>query len=39
MSDTLGAISEHYGMEMNAKKTNKMIVDKTPEKQCEVNVK
>ena len=30
---------EQYGMAMNAKKTKIMIVEKTPEKQCEVTVK
>ena len=39
MIDKLGATCEQYGMAMNAKKTKSMIVEKTPEKQCEVNVK
>ena len=39
MIDKLDATCEHYGMAMNAKKTKTMIVEKTPEKQCEVNVK
>ena len=39
MIDTLDATCEQYGMAMNAKKTKTMIVDKTPQKQCEVNVK
>ena len=33
------ANNNYYGMAMNAKKTKTMIVEKTPEKQCEVNVK
>ena len=33
------ATYEQYGMEMNAKKIKTMIVEKTPGKQCEVNVK
>ncbi len=37
--DELDATCEQYGMTMNAKKTKTMIVEKTPEKQCEVNVK
>ena len=39
MIDKLDATCEQYGMTMNAKKTKTMIVEKTPEKQCEVNVK
>ena len=39
MIDELDATCEQYGMAMNAKKTKTMIVEKTPEKQCEVNVK
>ena len=39
MIDELDATCEQYGMTMNAKKTKTMIVEKTPEKQCEVNVK
>ena len=39
MIDKLGATCEQYGMAMNARKTKSMIVEKTPEKQCEVNVK
>ena len=39
MIDKLDATCEQNGMAMNAKKTNTMIVEKTPEKQCEVNVK
>ena len=39
MIDMLDATCEQYGMAMNAKKTKTMIVEKTPEKQCEVNVK
>ena len=39
MIDKLDATCEQYGMAMNAKKTKTMIVEKTPEKQCEVNVK
>ena len=39
MIDKLDAICEQYGMAMNAKNTKAMIVEKTPEKQCEVNVK
>ena len=39
MIDTLGATCEQYGMAMNVKKTKTMIVEKTPQKQCEVNVK
>ena len=39
MIDTLDATSEQYGMAMNAKKTKTMIVEKSPEKQCEENVK
>ena len=39
MIDNLDATCEQYGMAMNAKKTKTMIVEKTPEKQCEVNVK
>ena len=35
----LDATFEQYGMSMNAKKTKTMIVEKTPEKQCKVNVK
>ena len=35
----LDAACELYGMEMNPKKTKSMIVGKTPEKQCEENVK
>ena len=37
--DKLDATSEQYSMAMNVKKTKTMIVGKTPEKQCEVNVK
>ena len=37
--DKLDATCEQYGMAMNAKKTKTMIVEKTPEKQCEINVK
>ena len=39
MIDKLDATCEQYGMAMNAKKTKTMIVEKTPEKKCEVNVK
>ena len=39
MIDKPDATCEQYGMAMNAKKTKTMIVEKTPEKQCEVNVK
>ncbi len=39
MIDKLDATCEQYGMAMNAKKTKTMIVEKTPEKQCEVNIK
>ena len=39
MIDKLDATCEQYGMEMNASKTNTMIVEKTSEKQCEVIVK
>ena len=39
MIDKLDATCEQYGMAMNAKMTKTMIVEKTPEKQCEVNVK
>ena len=39
MIDKLDATCEQYGMAMDAKKTKTMIVEKTPEKQCEVNVK
>ena len=39
MIDKLDATCEQYGMAMNAKKTKTMIVEKTREKQCEVNVK
>ena len=39
MIDKLDATCEQYGMAINAKKTKTMIVEKTPEKQCEVNVK
>ena len=39
MIDKLDATWEQYGMAMNAKKIKTMIVEKTPEKQCEVNVK
>ena len=38
MIDKLDVTREQYGMAMNAKKTKTMIVGKTPEKQCEVNV-
>ena len=38
MIDKLDATCEQYGMAMNAKKTKTMIVEKTPEKQCEVDV-
>ena len=37
--DKLDATCEQYGMAMNAKKTKTMILEKTSEKQCEVNVK
>ena len=39
MIDKLDATCQQYGMAMNAKKTKTMIVEKTAEKQCEVNVK
>ena len=39
MINKLDATCEQYGMAMNAKKSKTMIVEKTPEKQCEVNVK
>ena len=39
MIDKLDVTRKQYGMAMNAKKTKTMIVEKTPEKQCEVNVK
>ena len=39
MIDKLDATCEQYGMAMNAKQTKTMIVEKTPEKQCGVNVK
>ena len=39
MIDKLDATCEQYGMAMNAKKTKTMIVEKTSEKRCEVNVK
>ena len=39
MIDKLDATCEQYGMAMNAKKTKTKIVEKTSEKQCEVNVK
>ena len=39
MIDKLDATCEQYGMAMNAKKTKTMIVEKTPEKQCDVNGK
>ena len=39
MIDKLDATCEQYGMAMNVKKTTTMIEQKTPEKQCEVNVK
>ena len=39
MIDKLDETCEQYGMAMNAKKTKTMIVEKTPEKLCEVNVK
>ena len=39
MIDKLDATCERHGMTMNAKKTKTRIVEKTPEKQCEVNVK
>ena len=39
MIDKIDATCEQYDMAMNAKKTKTMIVEKTPEKQCEVNVK
>ena len=37
--DKLDATCEQYGMVMNVKKTTTMVVDKTPGKQCGVNVK
>ena len=37
--DKLDSTCEQYGMAMNTKKTKTMTVEKTPEKQCEVNVK
>ena len=39
MIDKLDATCEQYGMAVNPKKTKTVIVEKTPEKQCEVNVK
>ena len=39
MVDKLDATCEQYGMAMNAKKIKTMIIEKTPEKQCEVNIK
>ena len=39
MIDKLDATCEQYGMAMDTKKTKTMIVEKTPEKHCEVNVK
>ena len=39
MIDKLDATCEQYSMAMNTKKTKTMIIEKTPEKQCEVNVK
>ena len=39
MIHKLDATCEQYGMAMNAKKTKTMIVEKTPEKQCQVNLK
>ena len=39
MIDQLDATCEQYGMAMSAKKTKTMIVEKTHDKQCEVNVK
>ena len=39
MIDKLDATCEQYGMAMNAKKSKTMIVEKTPDKQWEVNVK
>ena len=39
MIEKLDVTCEQYGMAMNAKKTKTMIVEKTLEKQCEVNVK
>ena len=39
MIDKPDATCEQYGMAMNAKKTKTMIVEKAPEKQCEVNVR
>ena len=39
MIDKLDATCEQYGMAMNAKKIKTMIVEKTHDKQCEVNVK
>ena len=39
MIDKLDATWEQYGMARNGKKKKTMIVEKTPEKQCEVNVK
>ena len=39
MIDKLDATCDQYGMAMDAKKTKTMIVEKTPEKHCEVNVK
>ena len=38
MIDKLDATCEQYGMAMNAKKTKTMIVEKTPEKPCEVKM-
>ncbi len=37
--DKIGATCRKYSMAMNAKKTKTMIVEKTPEKQCELYVK
>ena len=39
MIDKLDATCEQYGMAMNAEKTKTLIAEKTPETQCEVNVK
>ena len=37
MIDKLDVTCEQYGMEMNAKKTKTMIVEKALEELCEVN--
>ena len=39
MIDKLDATCVQYSMAMNARKTQTMIVENKPEKQCEVNVK